>query len=295
MNFLDQISAQVNHIANLKDQVLKAKKVQLHTGIEGFESPDSFGIYKDSGGKPLGVVGSQFEPMNLELYLDCIEKSVLSSNLDLDLSKLTYHEYFDGAKIEFKLPFKKFEIQSPMVGDVLETSLSFRTGFDGKTKMSLGFFSLRLFCTNGAKNWKKDVDLSMKNTLKNQSKILYFTNEIIKASEQVNDYVHLLNETVKKRIVQSDIDKFLTVLTGYNVAEYKDLTTRRRNTLDSINQSVAIEMQNTGANLFSLVQGITRYTTHDLSKGSAENLLFERGAEMNQTAHNLAATMLQLN
>jgi hypothetical protein len=292
MEILNQISAQVNHVETLKNKVLVAKKVQLHSGMQGFESPEAYGVYKDSGGHPLGVVGSQFEPMDLKMFLDCIEQSVLSSNMNLDLSKLTYHEYYHGAKVEFKLPFQRFEIQSPMVGDVLETSLSFRTGFDGRTKMSLGFYSLRLWCTNGAKNWKKDVDLSLKNTVKNQAKIMYFTNEIVKASEQINDHVKLLNESVKKRIVQSDIDKFLSELTGYDVKEYSELTARKRNILDAINQSVAIEMQNTGVNLFSLLQGVTRYTTHNLGKGNPEALLFERGSELNQTAHSLVANLL---
>lgn len=292
MELLNQISAEVTHVSNLKTKVLKAKKIRLHTGIEGFNSPEAYGIFKDTGGNALGVVGSQFEPMNLELFLDCIQQSVMSSNLDLDLTKLTYHEYYGGSKIEFKLPYQRFEIQSPMVGDVLETSLSFRTGFDGKTKMSLGFYSLRLWCTNGAKNWKKDVDLSLKNTLLNQSKVLYFTNEIITAAEQVKSHVNLLNEAVKKPIIQADIDKFLTDLTGYDVKGYHELTTRKRNILDAINQSVATEMQNTGTNLFSLLQGVTRYTTHNLGKGNPEALLFEKGADMNQIAHTLVADMV---
>lgn len=292
MEILNQISNEVNHISNLKSQVLQAKKIQLHTGIEGFESPESYGIYKHTGGKPLGVVGSQFEPMNLQLFLDAIEHSVLNSGVNLDLTKLTYNEYYNGSKIEFKLPFKRFEIQSPMVGDILETSLSFRTGFDGKTKMSLGFYSLRLWCTNGAKNWKKDVDIALKNTLNNQSKVLYFTNEIFKVVEQVENHVNLLNGIAKKPIVKADIDKFLTEVTGYNVKQYSELTTRKKNILDAINQSVAIEMQNTGANLFSLVQGITRYTTHNLAKGNIENLLYGQGAELNETAHTIAANMV---
>lgn len=282
----------MTHISKLKTQVLKAKKIQLHTGLDGFNSPEAYGIYKNTGGNALGVVGAQFEPMNLELLLDCIEQSVISSNLNLDLSKLTYHEYYGGSKVEFKLPFRQFQIQSPMVGDILETAFSFRTGFDGKTKISLGFMTLRLWCTNGAKNWKRDVDLSLKNTLNNQSKVLYFTNEIITASEQVESHVQLLNEAVKKPIVQADIDKFLTDLTGYDVKSYNELTTRRRNILDAINQSVAIEMQNTGANLFSLLQGVTRYTSHSLGKGNAEALLFEKGAELNQTAHSLVADLI---
>ena len=89
-------------------------------------------------------------------------------------------------------------------------------------------------------------------------------------------------------MTQKDIDAFLTKLTGYDVKEYKDLTTRKRNILDSINAAIGIERANTGANMFSIVNGITRYTTHDLSKGSEESLYYDASAKMNVNALNLA-------
>jgi hypothetical protein len=287
MDILTNIQSSGNHINNLKSQVLTAKKIQLHTGMEGFNSPKSFGIYKNTGGDALGIVGDVFEPMNLQLFLDAIEHSVLSSNADVDLNKLTYHEYYGGGKVVFRLPLKKYEIKTPMVGDTLETALEFRTGFDGMTKISLGFYALRLWCTNGAKNWQKDVAISMKNTTKNQAKVMTFTDEIFKVISMTENYVNCLNDATLKQITQSDIDKFLTKLTGYDVKAYSDLTTRSRNILDSVNNSIAIEMQNTGNNAFSLLQGITRYTTHELAKGNIEKLLYASASEMNAKAHEL--------
>jgi len=291
-NVLTTIENQTSHIASLKNQVLKPKKIQLHTGMDGFTSPKAFGIYKNTGGEALGVVGEVFEPTDLELFLGAIEHSVLASGADLDLTKLTYNEYNGGSKVVFRLPLKKYEIQTPMKGDTLETSIEFRTGFDGKTKMSLGFYSLRLWCSNGAKNWQKDVDLAMKNTMGNQAKIGTFTNEIFKVIGMTENHLTLLNNAAMKQITQSQIDRFLTDLTGYDVKEYKDLTTRKRNILDAINGAVAIEMQNTGANLFSLLQGVTRYTTHDLSSGSMEKILYAKANDMNAKAHQLVATAL---
>lgn len=286
-DLLETIETQTNHIANLKTQVLQAKKIKLHTGLSGFNSPDAYGIYKHTGGNALGVVGDIFEPMDLQLFLDAIEHSVLNSGLNLDLSKLTYNEYYNGSKVAFKLPFKKFEIQSPMVGDILETSLEFRTGFDGKTKMSLGFYSLRLWCANGAKNWQKDVDLSMKNTKGNVTKIPYFASEIIKAASMTEQHVQLLNKAALKQVKQADINTFIESLTGYNLAEYEELKTKSRNIVDKINECVAIEMQNTGTNLFSLLQGVTRYTTHELADNNMEKILYSTANTYNQKAHEL--------
>jgi hypothetical protein len=280
------------HIENLKNKVIKAKKIQLHTGLEGFESPESFGIYRNTGGSALGVVGSQFMPCDLELFLDAIQLSVMESGMDLDLTKLEYTEYYQGSKVGFKLPYKTFEIKTPMVGDTISTNLEFRTGFDGKTKMSIGFYSWRYFCANGAKNYKKDVDLSLKNTTNNQAKLMTFTNEIITAANEVENYVTLLNESSLKSIKQSDIDNFLTKLTGYNVKEYSELTTRKRNILDKINQAIEIERQNTGTSYFSLLQGITRYTTHDLAKNDIDSILFSSANQMNEMAHQLVFASL---
>ena len=286
-NLLSSIENGASHIEALKSKVFVAKKIQLHTGLEGFNSPEAFGVYKNTGGSALGVVGKVYEPTDLHLFLDAIHHSVLNSGIDLDITKLEYKEYYGGSKVSFVLPFKKYEIESPMVGDTLATKLCFGTGFDGKTKAYVNFSAFRLWCSNGAKGWQKDIDLSMKNTLSNQAKLLYFTNEVIKAAEGVDKYVGFLNNSVVKNVKQSDIDTFLTALTGYNVKEYNDLTTRKRNILDSINRAIVTEIQNTGANYFSLLQGITRYTTHDLAKGDEEALLFAHASQMSDKAHQL--------
>jgi len=291
MNVLENIENGAAHIANLKTQVLRAKKIQLHSGLEGFESPESFGVYKNTGGKALGVVGSTFEPCDLELFTESIYQSILKSGLDLDVSKIQYQEFFGGSKVSFDIPYKNYEIQSPMVGDTLKTKLNFKTGFDGKTKMSIGFYSYRIWCKNRAGNWTKDVELSMKNTKGNAEKVMFFVNEIIRAASMADNYVLGLNELVKKPIVQSDIDNFLTELTGYSVKDYTILKTKQRNILDRINERIAIETNNTGKNMFSLLQGITNYTTHVLAKGNEESILYATSAKMNADAHKLAFAM----
>jgi len=290
--FLEAIENSGSHIENLKSKVIKAKKIQLHTGLEGFESPEAFGIYRNTGGSPLGVVGKVYEPANLELFLDAIQHSVLSSGIDLDLSKLQYKEYYGGSKVGFKLPYKTYEIKSPLVGDTLKTSIDFFTGFDGKTKATASFSALRLVCKNGMKAYQKEVELSVKNTFNNQGKILTFMNELIKVVEQTETYVSSLDRAVLKSIKQTDIDAFVSQVTGYDMAQYKEHTTRKRNILDKVNSAIATEIQSTGANMFSLLQGITRYSTHELAKGDEESILFGSASQMNATAHQLAFASL---
>jgi len=280
-----QIDKEFDNIAAIRSKMIDPVKLQLHSGIEGFDSPESFGIYRKTGGKPLGTVGRVYEPPNLNLFLDSIVKSICDCCAsDYDLSQLSYKEYKEGQKISFDLPSKPFEVKSKIVGDVFQTNLNFITGFDGLTKTSLSFSVLRLICSNGAKRWGKDIELSFKNTSGNVGKLEYFGTQIIELGSDITRYKETLDKLAKKEVTQSQIDSFMKKVFGFNQAEYKELSTRKRNILDRINQSVAIEQNSLGTNAYSLLQGITRYTTHEISN-SPDDLFFGGAATINAKAH----------
>jgi hypothetical protein len=292
---LEKFENQNEIIENIRTTMIQPKKIQLHSGMEGFDSPEAFGMYRHTGGKPLGVVGKVFQPMDLNVLLDSIVLSVHECcDTKINMSKLTYNEYKGGSKIVFELPISENkEIKnSPMVGDMVYSSLMVTTGFDGLTKTSVSFIAYRLWCANGAMR-KSAIDVSFKNTINNQAKVFYLCNELITCIKDVESYIEQLGIFVKKTVKQSEIDKYLTKVTGYNVKDYIDLTTRKRNILDRINESVAIEMENTGNNLFSLYNGITRYTTHELAKGEKEELLYSNANKINVSA--LEEAMIMLN
>lgn len=284
---LQEIEKTMNNLESVRSQLFDVKKIALHTGLEGFDSPDVFATYKSTGGKALGVVGKVYEPMNLHLLFDSFSESV--EGCLSNASGLEFKELRGGARVHLTVKLPKKEIKSKMVGDILEQKIVLRTGFDGLTKTSLTFFSKRLWCTNGAANWEQELNLSLKNTHNNHAKIMMFCDELMEMAAKSDKYVNDLSSLCTRPVVQADIDAFMTKLTGYNVKEYADLTTKRRNILDRINQSVAIEAANTGWNEFSLLQGVTRYTTHDLCGGDAEHedIFFSNAATLNQKAHAL--------
>jgi hypothetical protein len=265
----------------------KVVKLQLHTGMEGYDSPEAFATYKSTGGKPLGVVGRVFEPADLELLDKSFQESL--SSCGGIYSDVVFKEQRDGARCQFEVTLPKREIESPMVGDTIQQRLILRTGFDGLTKTSLSFQSYRLWCKNGAASWVSDVVLSVKNTLNNHVKLMMFCDEIYEVLKQADDYVQQLNAAVKRPITQQELDEFLTKLTGYSVKDYQELTTKRRNILDKINQSVAIEASNTGWNQYSVLQGVSRYVTHDLCGGDPfhDALYYDNAGDINRRAHRL--------
>lgn len=295
MDHLQRIENGFENVEQIRKKLLVAKKVQLHTGMEGFNSPDAFGIYRQEGGDALGVVGSVFEPMDLGVFLDTVTQSLINCGDGFDLSKLQYKEYNDGKKVAFEIESNKFEVESPVVGDVFQSKLRFSTGFDGLTKVTLGFSTLRLFCENGARGWRQEKGLSFKNTIGNQAKALLFCDQIADCIADIQNYKDGLELLAKTPVTQKQIDEFLTKVTGYDMKEYKDFKTKRRNIIDRINESVAIEQQQLGMSLYTLLNGITRYTTHDLAGGSVDNVMYGGAERMNRIAHQEAFAMVGLN
>jgi hypothetical protein len=280
-------------IDNIRPAMIRAKKIQLHTGLEGFESPDSYGIYRHTGGKALGVTGRVFEPPDLDLFLMSIVHSVDKCADWLPLDRIEYKELNGGSKVRISIPGPDFNVDSKKVaGITFKTRLDFNTGFDGLTKTSLSSFSLNGWCDNGAKLWGQDVGLSFKNTPGNQGKWVIFCDEILQVLGDLPRYQAFLQRTTTIDVNTAKVNAFFKELLGYGLDEYKELTVRKRNILDRINESVAREMNDHGSSVFALIQGVTRYTTHHLAEGDPDALLLNTPEKLTRQAHSLAAAML---
>lgn len=290
-NPLEAIASEQSAINAVKSNLFTAIKVQLHPNIAEFQSPDSYGVYKSTGGSPLGVVGKDFQPFDLNLLWEVLVNSVLECDAPIDLSKAKFTEHYGGKKVTFDLPINNIEIKgSPMVGDVLACKLQFKTGFDGLTKLSLGFYSLRLWCTNGAANWKQDAAISLKNTKNNHIKAMSVCSELMDAVSNVQTYADSIGKLAAKKLTKKQVNAFISKLVGWDIEADlmgKTLHPKRQSILDHINASIATEFDNTGANAFSLLQGITRFSTHVQAEGNESELIYGTAAQYNSKAHGL--------
>lgn len=287
---LQQIETENKQIEELRAKLPIIEKIPLNVGLEGYNSPKIYGIYKQGGGSCLGVSRDSYKPANLSLFLDTIVNSCIEADVNLDVNKLEYREYKNGKKVTFRIPLKEFEIDSPKEGDILKTSLLFTTGFDCGTKSSLTYSTFRVFCSNGRAGWDSQVGLSFKNTKNSEGKYLLFTEEIIKTIQTVENYVQYLGQLAKKPVTQSQLDDFYLRLTGTNQHEYNNAHGIVKKNFDAIQNAVMIESNNTGMNLFSLNQAITRHATHNLAEVE-EDVYFGNAARFIQHGETLLATL----
>jgi hypothetical protein len=291
MEELKSITEEFENIDKIRKQLPVIKKIKLHTGLSGYNSPNTYGLYKYTGGNCLGISKEIYTPVDLNMLLDSVVKSVVESGVDIDLSRLSYEEHKFGQKCFFKVPIQKREIKSPLVGDIIEADLVFSTGFDAKTKTSISFYTNRLVCSNGMKKPHLDYDINYKNTKNNSMKYLYFASEIVKTNLDLDNYVNTLNEFCKRKVTQKQIDSFLFDLIGTDSKNYHERKSKSQRIFDDINNSVAMEESILGdMSVYTLMQGITRYTTHNVAKSSTD-LLFERASIINQTAFNILESL----
>lgn len=280
-----QILENTNKLINLRESLPEYCKIRLNTGIEGFNSPKSFGVYKKSGGNALGVVGENYIPANLHHFFDTIYQNIGDTNLNIDT--LEFNEYKNGSKISFDIKSDDFIVdKSPIIGDVYHTKLKFIAGYDGLTKISLNFATKRLVCLNGAKSYKQDLAISFKNTKGNQGRVLKLTDEIINIQWELKNYQQQLNNLAERKVTQKEIDNFYKDLLGYNYNEYNTLHKKSQNILDDINNAYLIESSTVLNTEFALLNAVTRYNSYK-KNAKEEDILFGSGMTMNQKAHQI--------
>lgn len=273
-------SAQMENFAKVQEQLETIIKVQLHPNIDNFEAPNSFGIYKASGGNALGVVGKDFTPAQPKLILDSL------LDCSLDLSKLTYHEMKGGSKVRFQIPLKTIEFKNKAnKGDVTDVSLCIQTGFDGFTKTSWYLHTERLICTNGMKATMTEFFASFKNTVGNQGKVVGVCTDVAKAVGKLDDLKELYLNLNRVEINQGIVDDYLLKVANLDVKQSVDWSTRKKNIYDNIMASIDLEFGRTGTTAFGLLNGITHYTNHVASGSDNPDYIFvDSGAKMNDKA-----------
>ena len=292
MNDLMYIEEIMGKLEALQEKAFEPIKVQLHPNMVGFNSPKLYAIYKDSGGAPLTgtrTVTNVYEPLSPKLIAKAVMDAVI--NTSLKITNVIFDEHYGGAKVQFSIILQPKEIKaSPMVGDIVEARIVIRTGLDGITKCSVGYQTKRLWCENGASKIADDVTiLSVKNTKKNQGKLLLNATHLMEAENRLDAYLDRVGQLAKKEFNQKTLDEFFIKLTGYNIADHKAMTEKQRAIVDALNRAVGIEASNSGTNFFSVLQGVTRYTTHDMCKGDAysPDLIYRQAGKTLAKAHAL--------
>lgn len=270
--------------------MFEVKKIQLHSGIEGFESPNAYGIYKSTGGNALGVVGKDYTPTQPQFLFDNFQACLVSK--EIDDSKMQFREIKGGRSIMISCPVKEFSFKNgAKKDDVLSIRVVLTTGYDGRTKTSMFIEVERLICTNGMKAYQSEFAVSFKNVKGNIGKANMLCEDVTKSIAGIDSLTKLYRQLANRKITKEEQRQYILDVTGLDMLE--TYSNRKQSVLDAINQSVAIEMKDAGATAWALLNGITRYTNHGAEYVSKDDYLFaDSGMFMNNRAQHFAFEML---
>lgn len=280
MEILKNLNTEMNKVEAIRGQLFNVEKVQLVPCKEGFDVPNSFGMYKTTGGEAIGVVGKDFTATQPVALLDGLV------GCGLDLSKMTYSELNGGSKIYFDIPAGQIAFKNIRgIEDVTDVSVRVQTGYDGSTSTSLYIFTHRLVCSNGMKATVTEFKAKFKNTAGNQGKALSLCHDVSKAIDNLTKLEQLYIDMDKITVNQTVVDDYLKAVANIDIKIKDEWSTRKTNMYQEMMGSINLEFSRTGATAFGLLQGTTHYTNHVASgSGSEEYILLNTGAKMNDKA-----------
>lgn len=284
---------------------------RLHKVLDlNVPTPDKFGAKGDAGakfddpktklvytsdGRYLGTTGDQYQSIQPKDFFDAVVNNVRDAGMEFDLSKLKYNDIGDGKIVEFRLPTNIVSFKNKAgKRDETKLFLNFWTGYGGNARTEIGLYSHRLICSNGMRIVNAEVDLKVKHTENMNLKALTFVEEIIKVASQVQATSQMWQEMNSVQVTDKTVEKYVRELAKFKKGEkYADVSTRKKNIYDSINEAIAIEFGDTGATVWGLLNGATRYTNHFASGSEKSDYILTRtGAKTNEKAQELALALI---
>jgi phage/plasmid-like protein (TIGR03299 family) len=251
------------------DWTVSKHKIFTESGVE---IPDFRAILRDDIQRPLSVMGAKYQPYQNEELLTLLETVSRKTGLSIDNGGM----FGNGEKVYIQL--KTNDLKMPK-GDRVEGYITGINSFDGSTSLGFGNSSVTISCQNTFFAAYREVD----------SKVRHTENMGIKVDLICKRLDTLVQEEVKlfdriKRMSEVKMDdkvKDLVMRALFDVQDQldlksEDISTRKRNDISRFEIDLNGEIREKGDNLWGLFSGVTKFTTHTVSKGedSTEKKLF---------------------
>lgn len=255
---------QNNRITNILDQSnlnwkVRTESVTTESGIilDGYSA-----IVRDDTNTPLSVRSDGYHPYQNYQLIELLDR--VSQQTGLELKKGGHFK--DGARVYIQLKSNDLKLGN----DRIEGYMTGINSFDGSTSLAFGPSNITISCQNSFFAAFREMN----------TKIRHTKNMVIKVDEVCRSLENVLQEEKKvfDNIVQlsetryDDLFKDNVVKKLFNIAKDVDLKDEEalpsvtRNKISRFYIDLNGELQQKGDNLWGLFSGVTKYTTHSLTK-----------------------------
>lgn len=293
-DLMSNVNAASENINRIEKTLFSVQDIEMKEPIEGFERPNGKMIYTNKG-KWLGNTGIDYVSLQPKDFFDAVIKNVRDTGMEFDLSKLEYNVLSNGRIIEFRLPTNIISFKNKQ-GKTDETKmfLNFWTGFGGVSRTEIGLYSHRFICSNGMRVIDSDIDLKVKHTARMNAKALSFTESIIKVASRVETTNQMWSVMDSKEVNTETAENFVRKIVGIkNNEQLSEISTRKRNIYEGVNEALATEFSRTGSTVWGLLNTVTYFNNH-LASGAKNDdyVLLKTGAKNIETAQKLALELI---
>ncbi len=251
------------------DWNVRSEETQTVSGIK----LDKVALVREDTNQILGVHSNGYATYQNSQLADLLQKVSSSTGLDIHRGG----EFGGGKKVFIQLKSNDLKLGN----DKVEGFVTGINSFDGSTSLAFGNSNLTISCTNTffaamknlskvrhTKNMELRIDEICRGVdmLVDEEKKMF--DNITKMSE--TRFSKSLTDKVTKKLFDIDMDISLE-----NYLMKDDLSTAKKNKLSRFYIDLNGELQQKGDNLWGLFSGVTKYTTHSLSKNdNTENKMF---------------------
>ncbi len=241
------------------------------TTESGIIVPKSKAIVREDTNTVLSVHGDGYFPYQNHQMVELLDK--VSQQVGLPIHKGGY--FGNGEKVYLQLKSNDLKLGN----DRVEGFITGVNSFDGTTSLAFGPSNITISCQNTFFAAFRNLNAKVRHTKNMEMRI----DDICRGLEGVLEEEKIMFEDIKKlsetKMTKKQEDwvtrTLFNIMKDVDLNSDKDVSTVTRNRLSRFYVDLNGEVKEKGDNLWGLFSGVTKYTTHSLSKGdNSENKMF---------------------
>ncbi len=247
---------------------VRSENVQTSSGII---VPNKLAIVREDNDTVLGIHSEGYVPYQNEQLMELLLKVSNKTGLKIHSGG----HFRDGGKVYVQLKSDTLNIGT----DRVEGYITGINSFDGSTSLSFGPSSKTISCQNTF--W--GVYRNLENKVRHSKSLTNRVEEISRQIQQIEmveqdmfqDIKRLadtrFDDVIKDRVIRTLFD----IERGVDYHDEEQISTVKSNKLSRFYVDLNGELKEKGDNLWGLFSGVTKYTTHSISKqDNTENKMF---------------------